>query len=1668
MAIGGNIKVTLSLDDAGFTVKTQQAAKGINTLNTEIKGFGSGLTKAETETRKLGTSITSVSKEFSALSGYAANASKSLGSLSSSGATLDKTTASLVKSFAGLQSIVSTLSEKMSATATGMKQTKASGDELTKSNNSLAASSRATADGMTRQERAAKNLGNAQQEASAKVKLSNIAIKDSTSQRLATELNANTQMVVNKQQALASMLRAEQAYQRSLQEARSRAMATQMRLDSGRNERGQFVKPNGEYTQSLIRQLQLEQQQVAALEKSVSLIGNEAVKMQEVISTTNKRNQSLREGLSLRERDLANITRYQTALQQGGQTILNSERARRAEIQQQNLALREQVGMVKNLGQLWGAMKIYQGEKAAVNEASQYQVNLVKARAMGLNQKEMADFQSATWRDSRNTPGLSVLDAQRAREAAMGGLAIKDQGQIDKTLPSAVAAAKNIQYMTGDNSKEGFGDLTRNLYGFVEMRQQQYDVEASKKSFDLVTKIVSATGGKIDIQDIETLMRRIGSTSNQLSDNGIRNLVALMDQMKVSGGGGGGGAGGVSNVGTMIKMFQAYGNGKTLSNKAVAEFTEAGVMNLDGLDPKKTIAAQRSLLKNAGFSNSKQLSQDPVTALTKIAEAAFRSMTSNPKQIKKYFGSEDADTNNEENRRAAMAKWGTSLGMTTTATNTLTTVADPRFQARAAHQNEMIQGSMNNQQMTAERMTSYKQAVDNFEASLSNLQVTMGTTLLPMLTKFFDGINSIVVAMQNFAQNNPFITQMTMIGGAVASAVLAFKGFTGMIGIVGRAGASLGLFGGQAALAAGAASSAGSAATNMLNPFNLMKTTVSGVGGAWGDFTTSIGGANNRLMNSSNKVLPLVGNSFRFMGTTIASTFSFVGKAFMRAIPFVGWLLLAWDLGGLLMNFEIGGAAIGDWLTNWMYDLYDKAKVWWKKFTRLFQDDASAAVTTAAIAEIEASSAKRNTEFDTKRGETQKKAAATKEVAGAQNKAAQDNAAAQQAINEMGGSDKPGFGQPVDVNWGEDGKHKRQFEDPFVSSMADMRSKTDIAGQKVTASIGDMGSDVMAEARTAFREKWIGGDFDPGHDPSKRQFKGADGQLNWNAKGAGGMTPEDWVKQYAAMKQAEDQLKAMNYARERGAAAETDFKAAMERTTGETGKQNRDILALERELARASERLKLGTADWNAWAAEKNKALEMKSGAVLVNFTADFAEGDRKSQEDLMPDGFMKQNAEMDTKIRNDREQYETLRQSHQQFYDKELEAFKAQLNQKEISQDLYNKKVAEATERYTASATKAETAFTQHVQVQNALRERATENSVEKLAREWQNTYAAIETMQASWANSFIDNMVTVFSGGRVEWKTFLADMAKDMLSAKLKETFSSTISSVFGGLGSLLKNTVFANASTAGAGGTGSSLWSGAASLFSGVATNTVANNATGSTGSTGGMFAAGTGTGTGTGAADATSKLATAADTANTALGNMTQNGIMSTIAGFGSYVISLFTGTVASTTKATTDEIGATAMITLTTSMFEASISATNLAVALTAAAAASTAKSAFADGGIMSSAGPMPLKKYANGGIANSPQLALFGEGRYNEAYVPLPDGRSIPVTMQGDKQATAGAGTVNSVMINIEVNNDGSGTTTSNGDSGSAKTWGPMAEKIKGIVMETIVTEKRPGGVLTK
>lgn len=62
---------------------------------------------------------------------------------------------------------------------------------------------------------------------------------------------------------------------------------------------------------------------------------------------------------------------------------------------------------------------------------------------------------------------------------------------------------------------------------------------------------------------------------------------------------------------------------------------------------------------------------------------------------------------------------------------------------------------------------------------------------------------------------------------------------------------------------------------------------------------------------------------------------------------------------------------------------------------------------------------------------------------------------------------------------------------------------------------------------------------------------------------------------------------------------------------------------------------------------------------------------------------------------------------------------------------------------------------------------------------------------------------------------------------------------------------------------------------------------------------------------------------------------------------------------------------------------------------------------FAGGGIMTSAGPLPIRKYAGGGIARSPQMSIFAENSVPEAYVPVPSGK-IPVELRSQGGSSSG------------------------------------------------------------
>jgi hypothetical protein len=121
---------------------------------------------------------------------------------------------------------------------------------------------------------------------------------------------------------------------------------------------------------------------------------------------------------------------------------------------------------------------------------------------------------------------------------------------------------------------------------------------------------------------------------------------------------------------------------------------------------------------------------------------------------------------------------------------------------------------------------------------------------------------------------------------------------------------------------------------------------------------------------------------------------------------------------------------------------------------------------------------------------------------------------------------------------------------------------------------------------------------------------------------------------------------------------------------------------------------------------------------------------------------------------------------------------------------------------------------------------------------------------------------------------------------------------------------------------------------------------------------------------------------------------------------------------------------------------------------------------FANGGIMTSAGAVPLRTYSKGGVANSPQLALYGEGQSPEAFVPLPDGRRIPVAMEGGGGDSVTQKTTVTIAPQITISVSGG-----IGDHTQATEMAKQVQKglvpeLKRLVAEELRLQQRPGGAI--
>ena len=109
---------------------------------------------------------------------------------------------------------------------------------------------------------------------------------------------------------------------------------------------------------------------------------------------------------------------------------------------------------------------------------------------------------------------------------------------------------------------------------------------------------------------------------------------------------------------------------------------------------------------------------------------------------------------------------------------------------------------------------------------------------------------------------------------------------------------------------------------------------------------------------------------------------------------------------------------------------------------------------------------------------------------------------------------------------------------------------------------------------------------------------------------------------------------------------------------------------------------------------------------------------------------------------------------------------------------------------------------------------------------------------------------------------------------------------------------------------------------------------------------------------------------------------------------------------------------------------------------------------FANGGIA----PGSFQAFANGGMVTGPTLGLVGEGRYNEAIIPLPDGKSVPVQLSGGAGGNA-APISTSIVVNVK---NGQAESQMSGNQGNQ-----LARELEGAVRQVILKESRPGGLIS-
>lgn len=1663
MVAGGQIRVVLTLDDSGFSVKTKKAADVAEHLKKTFQDTSKASKAVEAD-------VGTLSKVVEGVSGTMRQLDQTLGNFVTR---LNQTAERFER--------VATSSRKTKQAAgelkDGLTPIQRSLQQLSQETNSFRVAMESLKPSLQHAAQGHKALQREQERTAAGAKK---AAQDAISDKIAAlnaEKQKNGELVASKRKLIQELEALEAKMRSDAEQRRMAAAAAEKRLGpwggkniiAGNLADATRLTANADQVrrsvQETLRHSQALQERNRQIAQSIPLLYQQAdAEKKAAAAQAEAATQAARKAKeqAIADREMVRAAREAAA---------ERKRLARETAEYERQQARETAALWRSMADMWAASKVQAGMGRVVNDSAEMQNTQLRTQIMGLSPEALAEFNRKAYDLARQEKYLSNMEAIQARYTALTSLGANKVGIIDATLPDAMRTVQALKLAGFE--KGSITDIQRNLYGVAEMRQVINDPEATKSTFDTIFRAAKASGGKINVADLETILRNLGPGSSQISDKGILNLLALAEQMKVAGGAGTGGAGtGVSTVGTMVKMMQLYAAGKPMKLEAIEQFVGAGLMNTEAFKGGKTERDALSSIslkaaRSAGMKNVEQLMADPLGYLEQIREPLLDYMLKNQSV---YFD-KGADVNSVEAQNAAFTKFFARSGFSHRAVSMQVMAMDPRFMHRVKDNTKLAQEGDGAAGTIEKAKDNWAQAVMEMKAGIESL-TTAFVPLLEMLTPIPKFIGDIARAASEFARENPLTAALTVGATAAGGLMLAVRGLVGGLG-------ALGLI-----------------SRTALSPTTMLASGMAGLRAS--ALATSL------AVSSGFGRFPAI---FSAVGAAVTSGLKIIGAGLLRVIPFVGAFLLAWDLGGIVLNLEVGGRKVKDWLIGWTDELGSWWELTWLKIKRFaigaltlegvslkgmvswiadtvselvesikqMWAEGKAAVIDAFTFNGDFLDRAKNALFEWGNTvtdwfklkwemvkETAKSALSfspSDTIASLDAQIKQLEAGRGQFVGPMPyvpGEEGPMPGKPKKVtkedvgaeNVASDGptptiggkaggKSLREFENAFQRTLEQMRGDLDIARLKAGSTLSGDAS-YAEQARAAFVKRWMSGDFDDGKDPNKRKFanRSYDKARGWREEDIDfsavdpqtGESAQEWMRVYAELQKAKDEAAAFAYAQERVAATSVDLNDAARRLA-EDGlfKQTDAMRALLREFERQESR-NPGLADNPEYQEQKRQALLNRARADMANFAADLADQSRNLEASFETDA---SGALISSR--------ERVRMEQQTFIDAEkakMDAYRAAFDERIAG-------LSTESQEYRLAVAERALSEEQRVRYLKNLERRKTEallSPVQRLAKEWKNTIDQIEQMEANWANGFIDTLHQTITTGQGDWRSFVIGMANDISKMALKDLLAGKVTGAFESLGDWLKGAMSGGSKDGEAAGAAKSSF---ASLIEEMRA------------SFGGMF--------------------TSLTNGMTQMFNSLSGGLGSMLQNLMTWVMQLFSTLSAAGGSSGGGVLGTLLSVGLDMLMpgtggaaagsFAASIDTSGFGPA-TASLGSGLYGIPFANGGIMTAGGPLDLKAYAKGGVASSPQLALFGEGSMNEAFVPLPDGRSIPVTIRSAGGAAAGGGE-QTVNISIVVNNSDKGGSENSSSQGDERgVWIKVAERVKGVVREELMVQQRPGGLL--